>query len=149
MTTRLTAALMAAALTLAAPAYGAAQLEPGQWQDTETGTEDGKPVAPEVTTSCMPAEEAQDVVKALTQLQHGVGQQCKAMHVDDKGSTLSFDMECGEAKTMLIAVKLNITFLSSRHYTGTVKSQVAYLGKTISSDKKLDSKWISATCEKQ
>ena len=143
------AVLALLALLLNAPARAAMQLDPGEWQDTETGTEDGKPVKPEVTTSCMTAEEAKDVVKALTQLQQGVGQQCKAMHVQDKGNTLSFDMECGEAKTMLIAVNLNITFLNARHYTGTVKSNVSYGGKTISSDKQLDSKWIAAACKKQ
>jgi hypothetical protein len=131
------------------PARAAMQLDPGEWQDTETGTEDGKPVKLEVTTSCMTAEEAKDVVKALTQLQNTPGQQCKTMHVEDKGNTLSFDMECGEAKTMLVAIKLNITFQNARHYTGTVKSNVSYGGKTITSDKQLDSKWIAAACKKQ
>ena len=142
-------ALLASACFFQTPAHAAMQLDSGEWQDTETGTEDGKPVEPEVTTSCMTAEEAKDVVKALTQLQQGAGQQCKTMHVNDKGTTLSFDMECGEAKTMLIAVNLNITFLNARHYTGTVKSNVTYGGKTISSDKQLDSKWIAAACTKQ
>jgi len=136
-------------LLAAAPAHAAMQLEPGEWQDTETGTEDGQPAKPEVTTSCMTAEEAKDVVKALTQLQNTPGQQCKTMHVQDKGNTLSFDMECGDAKTVLIAVNMNITFLNSRHYTGTIKSNVAYGGKTVSSDKQIDSKWIGATCKKQ
>ena len=29
------------------------ELDPGLWQDTETGEEDGKPVEPDVTTDCM------------------------------------------------------------------------------------------------
>ena len=132
-----------------APAHAVVQLDPGEWQDTETGTEDGKPMKPEVTTSCMTAEEAKDVIKVLTQLQEGPGRKCKTMHVQDKGSSLSFDMECGDAKTVLIAVALAITFVNSRHYTGTIKSNVAYGGKTVTSDKQLDSRWVGATCKKQ
>ncbi len=132
---------------MAAPAHAAMQLEPGEWQTTETGTENGESVKPEVTTNCMTAEEAKDVVKALSQLQDTAGQKCKTLHVNDSGNTLSFDMECGDAKQILIAVSMTITFLNSRHYTGTIKSNVAYAGKTVSSDKHLDSKWIAAACQ--
>ena len=41
--------LGAAALTAAfaaAPAFAAIELEPGTWQDTETGTENGRPAKP-------------------------------------------------------------------------------------------------------
>ena len=141
-------ALAAVLLIAAMPARAAMQLEPGEWQDTETGTEDGKPVPPEVATGCMTADDAKDVAKALTRLQETAGKKCKAMHVKDNGNTLSFDMECGDATTMLIAVTMNLTFENSRHYTGTIKSNVAYGGKTIASDKQLDSKWIAAACKK-
>ncbi len=144
------AAVLAAALLMAAlPARAAMQIEPGEWQDTETGTEDGKPVPPEVTTGCMTTDDAKDVVKALTRLQETAGKKCKAMHVKDNGNTLSFDMECGDATTMLIAVSMNLTFENARHYTGTIKSNVVYGGKAITSDKQLDSKWIAAACKKE
>ncbi len=134
---------------MSAPVRAAMQLEPGEWQATEIGTENGESVEPEVTTNCMTAEEAKDVVKALSQLQDTAGQKCKTMHVNDSGPTLSFDMECGDAKQILIAVSMTITFLNARHYTGTIKSHVAYAGKTVTSDKHLDSKWIAAACKKQ
>ena len=140
---------LVAALFLALPARAAIQLDPGEWQDTETGTENGQPAQPDVTTSCMKAEDAKDPVKALTQLKDTAGQQCKTMNVRESGNTLSFDMECGEPKTMLISLTMNMTFLNARHYTGTVKSKVTFGGKTIATDKQLDSKWIAATCKKQ
>jgi hypothetical protein len=147
--TRRAGALVAALLMAALPARAAIPLEPGEWQDTETGTEDGQPVKPEVTTSCMTADDAKDVVKALSRLQDTAGQQCKTMHVQDKGNTLSFDMECGDAKQILIAVSMIINFTDSRHFSGTIKSNVAYGGKTVTSDKQLNSKWVAAACKKQ
>jgi len=146
---QLTLGAAAAALCiLAAPAAAAITLEPGEWQDTETGTENGAAVK-EVTTSCMTALEARDPVKALTQLRDTAGQQCKTMNVRENGNTLSFDMECGDAKTVLIAVSLNITFQNSRHYTGSVKSKVSFGGKSLATDKQLDSKWVAAACKKK
>jgi nitrogen fixation protein FixH len=71
------------------------------------------------------------------------------MHVQNKGNTLSFDMECGDAKQILIAVSMTMTFLSSRHFTGTIKSNVAYVGKTAASAKQLDAKWRGAACKKE
>lgn len=149
MTTLRIAAAVAVFCLFAMPAYAAIQLDPGEWQDTETGTENGAPVKPEATTSCMTAAEAKDVVKALTKLQETAGQKCKALNVKESGKVLTFDMECGEPKTMLIAISMNITFLNSRHYTGTLKSNVTYAGKTIATDKQLDSKWIGATCKEK
>ena len=149
MTTSRIAAAAAVFCIFAMPAYAAIQLDPGEWQDTETGTENGQPAKPEVTTSCMKAEDAKDPVKALTQLKDTAGQQCKTLNVKENGNVLSFDMECGEPKTMLIAISMNITFLNARHYTGTLKSNVTFAGKTIATDKQLDSKWMSATCKKK
>jgi hypothetical protein len=149
MTTSRIAVAAAAFCLFAMPAYAAIQFDPGEWQDTETGTENGEPVKPEVTTSCMTAQDAHDPVKALTQLRDTAGQQCKTMNVKENGNVLTFDMECGEPTTMLIAVSMNITFLNSRHYSGTLKSNVTYAGKTIATDKQLDSKWIGATCKEK
>jgi len=143
-------AVVAAAFCLfAMPAFALVQLDPGEWQDTETGTENGQPPKTEVTTSCMTADDAHDPVKALTQLKDTAGQQCKTMNVKESGNVLSFDMECGDPKTMLISVTMSMTFLNARHYTGTVKSTVVFGGQKITTDKQLDSKWIAAACKKQ
>ena len=140
---------LAALCVFAVPADAAIQLEPGEWQDTETGTENGQPAKTEVTTDCMTAQDAKDPVNALTELKRGAGQQCKTMNVRESGNTLSFDMECGDAKTMLIAMSMTMTFLNSRHYTGVVKSAVTFAGKKMTTDKQIDSKWLSATCKKK
>jgi hypothetical protein len=147
-TLRIAAAAVAFCLSVP-PAHAAIQLDAGEWQDTETGTENGQPAKPEVTTSCMKAEDAKDPVKALTQLKDTAGQQCKTLNVKENGNVLTFDMQCGEPKTMLIAISMKITFLNARHYTGTLRSNVTYAGKTIATDKQIESKWLSAPCKKK
>ena len=149
MTTSRIAVAAAAFCLFATPAYAAIQLDPGEWQDTETGTENGQPATPEVTTSCMEAEAAKDPVKTLTQLKDAAGKQCKTMNVKENGNVLSFDMECGEPNAILIAISMHITFVNARHFTGTLKSNVTFAGKTIATDKQLESKWMSATCKKK
>jgi Protein of unknown function (DUF3617) len=141
--------LLAALCLLALPALAAIQLAPGEWQDTENGTEDGHAVKNEVSTDCMTAAEARDPLKALSQLKATAGQQCKTMNVKEAGNTLAFDMECGDASTMSIAISMTFTFLDSRHYTGTVKSKVVFAGKTTTADKRIESKWIGAVCKKK
>ncbi len=61
--TAMFAAFLAGAVMTPAAAF---EFRPGQWQDTETGLEDGKPVPPEVSTSCMTPEEAKDPLKGLS-----------------------------------------------------------------------------------
>src|SRR6185437_3094635 len=56
--------LLATAMMLVAPSAFALKLKPGLWQDTETGTTNGQPKPPEVSTDCLSPEEAADPVKA-------------------------------------------------------------------------------------
>jgi hypothetical protein len=138
-----------AALCLAAGPTGAAvRLEPGLWQDTEAGSENGEPAKPEVSTECVTAADSKDPVKALTRFKNTAGQQCKTMNDNENGNTLSFNMECGDPKLMLISLSMTMNFLDARHYTGTVKSTVVFGGKQMSADKTIDAKWISAVCNK-
>lgn len=136
----------AAALALAGPARAAIQLEPGNWQDTETGEENGKPVAPQVTTDCMSAEEASDPVKVLTAMKDNAGQ-CAKLEIKQTGNVVTFVMQCGDPKQMAMDMQATYTFVSAKHYTGTLKSTVVIAGKTTTADKKVDSVWVGA-CKK-
>jgi len=146
MKTRLTA--FAALCLFALPALAAIQLAPGEWRETESGTENGERVKPEVTTNCITAREARDPVKALSRLKTAAGQKCKALHVQSNGNMLAFDITCGDPSKISIAVSLSIMFSSSRHYSGTVKSKVVFAGKTTTTDKQIEAKWIGAVCRK-
>jgi len=138
--------VLVSALAFAAPARAAVQLEPGNWQDTETGEEDGKPVAPQVTTDCMTAEEAKDPIKVLTAMKDTAGE-CKTFDVKQSGNVVSVVMQCGDARQMSIDMQATYTFISPKHYSGALKSTVILAGKKTTADKKVDSVWLGA-CQK-
>ena len=131
------------------PARAAIQFEPGLWQDTETGTENGKPAKPEISTDCMTPEDAKDPMKAFSALKDTAGQQCKTLKVQQNGNTVSVNMVCGDPKQMSMDMKMTFTFIDSRHYTGTIKSEIVLAGRKMTADKKIESKWISAVCKKK
>lgn len=136
---------MLTTVLLASPAF-AIELTPGNWQDTETGIEDGKPVPPQVTTDCMSPEEAKDPIKVLTAMKDTAGE-CARFDVRQAGNAVSIIMQCGDPKQMAIDMEATYTFLTPKHYTGTLKSTVILGGRKSTADKKVDSVWLGA-CKK-
>ena len=137
-----------AVLALAVPAASAKTvLDPGLWQDTETGTENGKPAKPQVTTDCMSPEDAEDPEKALTAMKKDAGQQCSKMDIQRSGTGFSIDMRCGDPKQFSMDMAASYTIHDRRHYSARIKSTVVFGGRTTTSDKQVDSKWIGA-CKK-
>jgi hypothetical protein len=130
-----------ATLLLTATSAAAIELQPGEWQTTETGTEDGKPAAPEVEKECMSAEEARDatnVVKQMKdQMQKDAGQ-CQVFDVNQSGETVAFVMKCGDPKMMTFDISGTFTFVSATRYTGAMKSAVTMGGKVMTTDKKVE-----------
>ncbi len=136
------------AFLLAVPAAGAKTvLDPGLWQDTETGTENGQPTKPQVTTDCMSAEDAEDPEKALTAMKQNAGQQCSKMEVHRSGNTFSIDMRCGDPKQFSMDMAATYTIHDRQHYSAKIKSTVVFGGRKTTSDKQVVSKWIGA-CKK-
>jgi hypothetical protein len=121
-------------------AFAAIELDPGLWQDTETGTEDGKPAKPEVTSDCMSPEEAKDPVKSLSVMKE-TGGQCDKLDIKEAGNIVTVVMLCGDPKEMQIDLVGTYTFLDRRHYTGAMKSTIVMAGKKSTADKTVDSKW--------
>jgi hypothetical protein len=128
-------------LLAAHPARAAIELDPGMWQDTETGEEDGKPVKPEVTSDCMTPEEAKDPVKSLSVMKD-TGGQCKKLEIKEKGNVVSVEMQCGDPKEMEINLTGTYTFLDRWNYTGTMNSTIILAGKKTTASKQVDSKWV-------
>ena len=143
-TSRLILALSALFILLAAhPARAAIELEPGMWQDTETGEENGQPTKPEVTSDCMTPEEAKDPVKSLSVMKDSGGQ-CKKLEIKENGNVVTIDMQCGDPKDMSSDMSGTYTFLDRRHYTATMKSTIIHGGQTVTANKAVDSKWTGA-----
>lgn len=143
---RVAALGLVACLLSVPPAHATIELEPGLWQDTETGTENGQPTKPQVTTECMTPEDAKDPVKALTAERAQAGQ-CKTFEVKPNGNTVTYTMQCGDGKQMSFDIVGAVTFIDRKNYTGTLKSIVIFAGQKMTSDKKIESKWIGA-CKK-
>ena len=145
--------LGAAALTAAfaaAPAFAAIELEPGTWQDTETGTENGKPAKPDVSTDCMTAEDAKDPMKSLAKMKEGDSAgQCKTLDIQQNGNVVSLTMKCGDAKQGTMEMSGTFTFIDRRHYTTSMKTAFSFGGQKMTSDKQVDSKWVAAACKKK
>ena len=57
----------------------ALEIEPGQWESSETSDVDGKPGKPEFSTDCVTREDARDPVKALTGMQDDAGGKCNGV----------------------------------------------------------------------
>jgi hypothetical protein len=134
-------ALAAPLLLLSYPARAAIELEPGEWQDTETGTENGQPVKEQVTTDCMTPEDAKDPVKALMSERAQAGQ-CKTFDVKPNGNTVTYTMQCGDPKQMSFDIAGSVTFINRKQYAGTLKSTIVFGGQKMTSDKKIESKWL-------
>lgn len=139
----LRAALCVAAIfLLTLSAYAAIELDPGQWQDTETGEEDGKPVAPQVTSDCMSPDEAKDPVKQLAVMKDASAGQCEKLDFKQNGNTVAITMLCGDPKEMRFDLSGTYTFTDRKNYTGTMKSVITVAGKTATANKTVVSKWL-------
>lgn len=138
----LAAAVVAAAVALAAPARAAIELSPGEWQVTETGTENGQPVAPEVEKECMSANEARDAMNVVNEMKKQMteqgGAQCQALDMKQNGNTITFVMKCGDPRQFSFDMAGSYTFVSATRYTGTLKSDVRVMGQRTTSEKKIE-----------
>jgi len=137
--------VIAAIGTLAAPPAHAVQLEPGLWQDVETGKDNGKMSKPEVHTTCMSPEEARDPVKTI--LKDSEGQKCDKYDVKENGNTVTAEIRCGDPKEMRMEIDMTINFASTKHYYGTMKSLVIFKGIKSTSEATINSTWLSASCK--
>jgi hypothetical protein len=141
-----TAAVAAAAVFAASPAWAAIELRPGEWQVTETGTEDGKPMKPEVEKECMSADEARDAINLVNefkkQMTEPSGAQCQGFEAKESGNTVTFMMKCGDPKQFAFDITGVYNFVSPTRYTATMKSDVRMMGRRVTSDKKIDGVWI-------
>ncbi len=146
------AALLAACLFAASPARAEIKLEPGTWQQVETGTENGNPAGAVTYVDCLAPDEAKDPIKAmhnLNEMGELIGRQCKQLDVHQDADTLSVKFACGDEATNFLGLDLEFKFFDPRRYTGTVKSTFVLKGAKTTSDKTIEAKWLKAECEKK
>jgi hypothetical protein len=135
MTTIRMSLFAAVALFLyALPADSAIDLQPGLWQETETGSENGKPAASETSTRCMTAEEAAQPSKAVV-FDAELRRHCRALDFKRVGDVLTIRLQCGQ---QALAVNIAATFIFHSHYSGAMRVALGLGTIKLSTDKKID-----------
>lgn len=134
-------AITAGLVLLASPAVAATQLQPGEWQTTETGTENGKPVPPKVDKECMKAEEARDATSLVNEMKKemtGQGAQCQTADIQQNGDTVAYTLKCAMQKQFIFDISGTYTLQSPTHYAGRMKSEITMMGQKSSADKAIE-----------
>ncbi len=136
-------------LTLPARAL---EVQPGLWQDTETGETNGKKDPPKVTTDCIKPEDAKDIVKnAQAQMKESMkdqAQQCSKLNIQENGNAVLFEMKCGDPKQGAIDMIMTLTVHSPQHTSTIGKSTMTFMGQKMVSTMTTDSKWVAKDCKK-
>ena len=143
----LTSRIFFAAICLLAaiPAHAEITLQPGLWQETETGSENSQPGKVETSTRCMTAEEAAQPNKAVV-FDETLRKHCKALDYKRSGDLLTLRMQCG-APGFMVDVGANFTLHSPQHYSGVMKVAIQLATLSFNTDKKIDAKRIGE-CKK-
>jgi hypothetical protein len=115
------------------------QLQPGLWQEVETGTENGMPTKSE-TTRCMTAEEAKQPSKTIV-LDEELRKHCKTLAFERAGDQLTIRLQCG-AEAFALSVDAAFTVDTPQRYHGTIKASLNIGLITLSLDKTIDAKRI-------
>jgi hypothetical protein len=136
------------ALLCVGPAYAANEIQPGLWQDSETGDVNGKPVPPKVSTNCVTPQDAQDPVKMIKEGMKDQAQQCSKFNVQTNGSVILFEMVCGDPKQGSIDMTMTYIVHSPQSTSSVTKSTMSMMGQKIVSNLATESKWLAATCNK-
>jgi len=124
----------------------AIELEPGQWEVNETGTDGGKPMS-EVSTICLTPEQAKDPAGVFLPKADTKGE-CKTYELKRSPAGLSVRADCGNPRQIAMNVNAMFTFSTARSFSATVHGSVTLMGSTTAIERKLQARWLEATCRK-
>jgi len=138
-------------LCLAASPAAALDIQPGLWQDTQTGEVNGKEMPRKVSTNCVAPAQAKDVVaRAQAGLQNSMkaqAQKCSKLDIRRHDNVITFEMKCGDAEQGTVDATTVITIESPRHTTNVAKSAIDFAGQKTVSSITTDSRWIAEKCK--
>jgi hypothetical protein len=143
-----TCALFVAVFLLAAPpARAEIALQPGLWQETETGFENNQPAKSETSTRCMTAEEAAQPNKAVV-FDAVLRKHCQALDYKRAGDKLTLRLQCG-AQGFAVNIAASFIIHSPQHYSGIMKLAIHLATMKFAADKTIDARRIGECKEKQ
>ncbi|MBS0533213.1 MAG: DUF3617 family protein [Proteobacteria bacterium] len=137
----LTAFAAAGLVLLASPAFAATQLQPGEWQTTETGTENGQAVPPKVDKECIAEDEARDAASLVNEMKKeitGQGVACQTADVQQNGDTVTYTLKCAMQQQFVFNISGTYTLQSPTRYSGRMKSEITMMGQKAVSDKAVE-----------
>ncbi len=145
----------AAAALAASPARAVMEIQPGLWEDTETGDVNGEKQPPKVTTDCIKPEDAKDIVKrAREEMQASIkesgemAKSCSKLDIQEKGNVIFFEMKCGGAQLGgTMETSLTMTINSPTSTTSVGKSVMSFGAQKMTSNLTTQSKYIGP-CKK-
>jgi hypothetical protein len=132
--------ISAGCLSASVSARAEVQLQPGLWQETETGSENNQPAKIETTTRCMTAEEAKQPSKAVV-FDQEVRKHCKVLELTRTGDDLSFRLQCG-TDGFALDMGAAFTLHTPQHYSGTIEAALKLGTLRLSANKAIDAKRI-------
>jgi len=141
------AAFVVAFLVAAFPARAEIALQPGLWQETETGSENNQPAKSETSTRCMTAEEAKQPSKAVV-FDETLRKHCKALDYKRTEDNLTLRLQCG-SQGFTVNIGATFTFHSPQHYSGLMKAAIQVATMKFTADKTIDAKRIGECKEKK
>ena len=131
---------LAGACLLALPARAEVALQPGLWQETETGSENNQPAKSETSTRCMTVEEAKQPSKAVV-FDEVLRKHCKALDYKRTGDNLTLRLQCG-SQGFTVNIGATFIFHSPQHYSGFMKVAIQLATMKFTVDKMIDAKRI-------
>jgi len=138
-------------LCLTASPAAALDIQPGLWQDTQTGAVNGKDLPRKVSTNCVSPAQAKDIVeRAQAGLQNSMkaqAQKCSKLDIRRNANVIIFEMKCGDAKQGTVDATTVITVESPHHTTNVAKSAINFAGQKTVSTITTDSRWVAAKCK--
>jgi len=142
---RFAVCVLLACILLAVPARAEVQLQPGLWQETETGSENGAPAKTETTTRCMTPEEAREPGRAVV-FDAELRKHCRTLDFKRAGDVLTIRLQCGK-QGLAVNIGGTFTFHSPQHYSGAMKLAIKLGTIKLSNDKTIDAKRLG-DCKK-
>jgi hypothetical protein len=133
-------------LLTAPPVRAEVALQPGLWQETETGSENNQPAKSETSTRCMTAEEAAQPSKAVV-FNETLRKYCKALDYKRTEDNLTLRLQCG-SQGFTVNIGATFTLHSPQHYSGVMKVAIRLATLKFNTEKKIDAHRIGECKEK-
>jgi hypothetical protein len=130
---RLAAVCVGLVVALTAAAAQADGLKAGLWRLTNKAVVDGATTPPRQTTRCLTETDVSDLEKTFSPVSRTTNSTCERVEHESTPQRLKWRLKCTGQLDMDVAGEF--VFDSPEHYTATIDSQAAMLGRVVNSSR--------------